>query len=48
MLVSAHGRGATARFFQRALTVLKVTPREVVTDAAPIYPTVLEELIPSA
>jgi transposase-like protein len=27
---------------------LKVTPSEVVTDAAPIYPAVLEDLIPSA
>jgi transposase-like protein len=49
VLVSAHRDAATARrFFQRALTMLKVTPSEVVTDAAPIYPTVLEELIPSA
>ena len=28
--------------------MLKVTPREVVTDAAPVYPAVLDELIPSA
>jgi len=49
VLVSAHRDAATARrFFQRALTMLKVTPSAVVTDAAPIYPTVLEELIPSA
>jgi hypothetical protein len=27
---------------------LKVTPREVVTDAAAVYPGVLDELIPSA
>jgi len=27
--------------------MLKVVPGEVVTDAAPIYPAVLEELIPS-
>ncbi len=40
--------GAARRFFQRALTVLKVTPSEVVTDAAPVYPAVLNELIPSA
>ncbi len=49
VLVSARRDAATARrFFQRALTMLKVTPSEVVTDAAPIYPAVLEELIPSA
>ena len=28
--------------------VLKVTPSEVVTDAAPVYPAVLEELVPTA
>ena len=28
--------------------MLKVTPDEVVTDAAPVYPAVLDELIPSA
>lgn len=27
---------------------LKVTPSEVVTDAAPVYPAVLTELVPSA
>jgi hypothetical protein len=30
------------------LTTLKVTPSEDVTDTAPIYPAVVEELIPSA
>jgi transposase-like protein len=49
VLVSARrDAGAARRFFQRALTVLKVTPSEVVTDAAPVYPAVLDELIPSA
>jgi transposase-like protein len=49
VLVSAKRDAATARrFFQRALTMLKVGPSEVVTDAAPIYPGVLEELMPSA
>lgn len=49
VLVSAR-RDATAalRFIQRALTVLKVTPTEVVTDAAPVYPAVLDDLVPSA
>lgn len=49
VLVSTRRDAATARrFFQRALTSLKMTPSEVVTDAAPIYPAVLEELMPSA
>ncbi|HEY7175774.1 MAG TPA: IS6 family transposase [Micromonosporaceae bacterium] len=39
---------AARRFFTRALTTLKVTPTEVVTDAAPVYPRVLDDLIPSA
>jgi transposase, IS6 family len=39
---------AARRFFRRALTTLKVTPSEVVTDAAPVYPRVLDELIPAA
>ncbi|MFC4135900.1 IS6 family transposase [Hamadaea flava] len=39
---------AARRFFRRALAALKVTPTEVVTDAATVYPRVLDELIPSA
>jgi DDE domain len=35
-------------FFTRALRVLKVVLVEVVTDAAPVYPGVVDELIPSA
>jgi transposase-like protein len=38
---------AARRFFKRALTTPKVTPTEVVTDAAAVYPAVLDELIPS-
>ncbi|MET8088488.1 IS6 family transposase [Micromonospora sp. NPDC005237] len=49
VLVSARRDAAAARrFFQRALRMLKVTPSEVVTDAAPVYPAVLDDLIPSA
>jgi transposase-like protein len=49
VLVSARRDAATARrFFRRALATLKVTPVEVVTDAAPIYPAVIEELVPAA
>jgi transposase-like protein len=29
------------------LTTVKVTPTEVVADAAPVYPAVLDELVPS-
>ncbi|MCP2323523.1 transposase-like protein [Hamadaea flava] len=49
VLVSDRRDAAAARkFFHRALSTLKVTPTEVVTDAAAVYPAVLEELIPSA
>jgi transposase-like protein len=34
--------------FTRALHMLKVIPSEVVTDAAPAYPAVLDDLLPSA
>jgi transposase-like protein len=49
VLLSARQDAAAARrFFIRALPTLKVTPSEVVTDAAPTYPGVLAELAPSA
>jgi transposase-like protein len=49
VLVSTRRDTAAARrFFRRALAALKVTPNEVVTDAAPVYPAVLDELVPSA
>jgi transposase-like protein len=49
VLVSARRDAAAARrFFRRALTTLKVTPTEVVTDAAHVYPAVLDELVPLA
>jgi IS6 family transposase len=49
VLVSRR-RDATAarRFFQRAISVTKVTPVEVTTDQAPVYPVVLEALLPAA
>jgi transposase-like protein len=47
--VSARRDAAAARrFFRRAMATLKVRPTEVVTDAAPVYPAVLDELVPSA
>ncbi|MEV4513803.1 IS6 family transposase [Dactylosporangium sp. NPDC049525] len=49
VLVSARRDAAAARrFLRRALTTLKVRPTEVVTDVAPVYPVVLDELVPSA
>jgi transposase-like protein len=49
VLVSARrDADAARRFFRRALTAFKVTPSEVVTDAAAVYPAVLDELIPQA
>ena len=45
---SARMPAAARRFFARALRMLKVTPSEVVTDAPPVYPAVLEELVPAA
>jgi transposase-like protein len=39
---------AARRFFDRALGSTKVTPVEVVTDKAAVYPRVLDELLPSA
>ncbi|WP_406044999.1 DDE-type integrase/transposase/recombinase [Micromonospora sp. NBC_00898] len=49
VVVSARRNVDAARwFFRRALSALKATPSEVVTDAAAVYPAVLDELIPSA
>jgi transposase, IS6 family len=39
---------AARRFFRLAIATLKVKPTEVVTDAAAVYPAVLDELVPSA
>jgi transposase-like protein len=39
---------AAHRFFERAIGAAKVTPVEVITDQAPVYPAVLEELLPVA
>jgi transposase-like protein len=35
---------AARRCFERAIGTTRITPREVVTDRAPTYPVVLEEL----
>jgi transposase-like protein len=39
---------AAHRFFKQAIGATKVTPAEVVTDRAPVYPSVLEALLPAA
>jgi len=39
---------AARRFFERAIGTTKVMPAEVVTDRAPTYPLVIEELLPAA
>jgi transposase-like protein len=49
VLVSARrDAGAAHRFFECALVATTLTPVEVVTDQAPVYPAVLEELLPAA
>jgi transposase-like protein len=49
VLVSARRDAKTARrFFQQAIGVTFVTPTEVTTDQAPVYPAVLEERLPAA
>ena len=49
VFVSARRDTKAARgFFERAINATKVTPTEVTTDRAPVYPVVLEELLPAA
>jgi IS6 family transposase len=49
VFVSARRNMSVARrFFERAIGTTNVTPIEVVTDRAPTYPAVLEELLPAA
>jgi transposase-like protein len=45
---SRRDAAAACRFFQRAIGTTRVAPVEVVTDHAPVYPAVLEELLPAA
>jgi transposase-like protein len=42
-----RGAKAARRFFDQAISATKVTPVEVTTDQAPVYPAVLEELLPA-
>jgi hypothetical protein len=39
---------AARRFFRQAIGATKVMPAEVTTDQAPVYPGVLEALLPAA
>jgi transposase-like protein len=39
---------AAHRFFERAIVTTKFAPAEVTTDQAPVYPAVLEDLLPAA
>jgi transposase-like protein len=48
LLLTRRDATAARRFFTRALGTPKVIPTEVVTDAAPVYPGVLEQLLPTA
>jgi len=45
---SQRDANAARRFFQQAICATKVRPAEVTTDKAPVYPGVLEELLPAA
>ena len=48
LLSTRRDVAAARRFLTRALRPLQVIPSEVVTDAAPVYPAVLDELVPGA
>jgi transposase-like protein len=48
LVSSRRDADAARRYFRRALSALKITPTEVITDAAAVYPAVLDELVPSA
>ena len=39
---------AAHRFFEPAIGTTKITPAEVTIDQAPVYPAVLEDLLPAA
>jgi transposase-like protein len=39
---------AAKRFFERAIGTTKIAPTEVTTDQAPVYPAVLEDLLPAS
>jgi IS6 family transposase len=48
VFVSARRDASAARrFFERAIGATKVAPVEITTDQAPVYPAVLQELLPA-
>ncbi len=48
MVSEKRDLAAARRFFTRALNTTTLTPVEVITDKAAVYPSVVEELAPSA
>ena len=48
LVSSQRDAKAARRFFEQAMGTTKVTPVEVVTDEAAIYPIALDELLPAA
>jgi transposase-like protein len=48
LVFARRDANAARRFFERALGATKVTPVEITTDQAPVYPVVLGELLPAA
>jgi transposase, IS6 family len=48
LVATRRDADAARRFFRPAIATLKVTPTEVVTDAAAVYPAVLDVLVASA
>jgi transposase-like protein len=49
VFVSARRNARAARrFFEQAIAATKVMPVEVVTDHAPVYPAVLDAVLPAA
>jgi transposase-like protein len=47
-VASRRDTKAAQRFFHRAIGTTKTTTAEVTTDQAPVYPAVLEDLLPAA
>ena len=47
-VASRRDTKAAHRFFEQAIDTTKTTPAEVITDPAPVYPAVLEDLLAAA
>ena len=48
VFVSPRNATAARRFFDQAINATRVRPVEVTTDQAPVYPAVLEDLLPAS